>query len=86
MRQLKGLEELSYDGMIPVELIKAVDQGRHPDLWYRELLDSLAQGQKDSQAKVKALRGYQAALQTELGLQPTSNTDAKTIEEDIIVD
>lgn len=92
IEQMKELGDMGGDDEteVPLELVHCLDSGRHPDLWFRNLMNGIDAAQSEARNKAKALRGFHDILADELSMSrpslvspgPTSDDP----DEDIVVD
>lgn len=92
IEQMRELEDICCDDEteVPIDLVQGLDSGRHPDLWFRNLLNGLESMQTEARSKAKALRGYHDTVAVELSIvrPPFVTTIPKSDDpdEDIVVD
>jgi hypothetical protein len=89
---LGSIPEVDATEEVPVDLIRSLDFGKHPDAWLREQMDGMARAQKDCQAKAQGLETFHSMLTQQLAdILPPSPADraassAVVAEDEIIVD
>lgn len=78
MEQMKVIEE-RYSGegtRVPLDLLQSLDAGKHPDLWFRQLLDQLRDRQRAEHSKASELKAFRSnlaqGLDVELPAAPTA--------------
>lgn len=85
-----SIPEVGVEEEVPVDLVRALDFGKHPDGWLREQMDGMVRAQKDCQAKAQGLEAFHSMLVETLAdilpPSPADNNKAMVTDEDIIVD
>lgn len=89
--QLQKVEGLAGEStQVPVDLVRALDGGAHPDLWLRSQLRDLQARQQDSRKKAQAIRSFHDHLAADLGIQRLAIASGSSLDsandEEIVVD
>lgn len=91
LEQMEAIES-RYAGettRVPLDLLQALDSGKHPDLWFRQLLAQLRDKQRAEQSKASAFRAFHDDLAQGLGIERPAASPASSIDDpdaEIIID